>query len=142
MAYNLNHLHSAWDVDRTIILEEEKIVIIRFGSDDNPSCVKMDKILYKAEYEISLFASIYLVDVKEVPEFNTLYELYDPCSVIFFYRNKRIQVDFGTGDNNKLNFPLDDVQEFIDIVEVVYEGASKGKGLVVSPKDYSIKRKY
>lgn len=30
----------------------------------------------------------------------------------------------------------------IDILEVVYRGARQGKGLVVSPKDFSTKYKY
>lgn len=30
----------------------------------------------------------------------------------------------------------------IDILESVYRGARKGKGLVVSPKDFSTKYKY
>jgi hypothetical protein len=33
-------------------------------------------------------------------------------------------------------------QEFVDIVETVYRGARKGRGLVVSPKDYSTKYRY
>lgn len=45
--------------------------------------------------------------------------------------------DFGTGNNNKLNFMIYDKQEMIDIIETVYRGARKGKGLVMSPKDYS-----
>jgi len=51
-------------------------------------------------------------------------------------------VDFGTGNNNKMIWTLEDKQELIDILEVVYRGASKGKGLVVSPKDYSTKHRY
>jgi DIM1 family U5 snRNP protein len=35
-----------------------------------------------------------------------------------------------------------DKQEVIDIIEVVFRGARKGKGLVISPKDYSTKYKY
>ena len=42
--------------------------------------------------------------------------------------------DFGTGDNNKLNWVLEDKQELIDIIETIYRGAKKGRGLVVSPK--------
>lgn len=43
-------------------------------------------------------------------------------------------VDLGTGNNNKINWAMNDKQEFIDIVETVYRGARKGRGLVVSPK--------
>jgi DIM1 family U5 snRNP protein len=53
-----------------------------------------------------------------------------------------MQVDLGTGNNNKINFPLEDKQELIDIIEAVYRGAKKGKGLVVSPKDYATKWLY
>lgn len=35
------------------------------------------------------------------------------------------------------NWAITDRQELIDIVEVVYRGASKGRGLVVSPKGKS-----
>lgn len=70
------------------------------------------------------------------------YELYDPCTVMFFFRNKHIMIDLGTGNNNKINWPLEDKQEMIDIVETVYRGARKGRGLVVSPKDYSTKYRY
>lgn len=63
-----------------------------------------------------------------------MYELYDPCTIMFFFRNKHIMIDLGTGNNNKINWAFSDKQEFIDIVEVVYRGARKGRGLVVSPK--------
>jgi len=46
------------------------------------------------------------VDIEEVPHFNTMYELYDPCTVMFFWRNRHIMVDFGTGDNNKIKWPI------------------------------------
>lgn len=70
----------------------------------------------------------------QVPDFNSMYELYDPCTVMFFFRNKHIMIDLGTGNNNKINWAMNDKQEFIDIVETVYRGARKGRGLVVSPK--------
>jgi len=49
-------------------------------------------------------------------------------------RNKHIMVDLGTGNNNKVNWAVEDDQELIDLIETVYRGASKGRGLVVSPK--------
>lgn len=51
-------------------------------------------------------------------------------------------IDLGTGNNNKINWTMEDKQEMIDIIETVYRGARKGRGLVVSPKDYSTKYRY
>lgn len=45
---------------------------------------------------------------------------------------QHIMMDLGTGNNNKINWAMTDKQEFIDITEVVYRGARKGRGLVVS----------
>ena len=63
-------------------------------------------------------------------------------TIMFFFRNKLIMVDLGSGNNNKLNFVLEDKQELIDIIETVYRGAKRGRGLVVSPKDYSTRYRY
>ncbi|KAG6768299.1 hypothetical protein POTOM_027200 [Populus tomentosa] len=170
MSYLLPHLHSGWAVDQAILAEEERLVVIRFGHDWDETCMQnqqilvadvlvyvvfckvrsfaylesqlleMDEVLASVAETIKNFAVIYLVDITEVPDFNTMYELYDPSTVMFFFRNKHIMIDLGTGNNNKINWALKDKQEFIDIVETVYRGARKGRGLVIAPKDYSTKR--
>ena len=142
MSYLLPPLDNGWEVDQAILSEEDRIVVIRFGHDYDKQCMEMDEMLYKCAEAVCNFAVIYLVDITEVPDFNNMYELYDPCTVMFFYRNRHIMVDFGTGDNNKLNFKISNKQDLIDILETVYRGAHKGKGLVVSPKDYSSKYQY
>jgi hypothetical protein len=38
--------------------------------------------------------------------------------IMFFFRNKHIMIDLGTGNNNKITWALTEKQEFIDIVEV------------------------
>ena len=118
------------------------MVVIRFGHDWDPECMAMDEVLYSASEKIKNFATIFVVDITEVPDFNKMYELYDPMTVMFFYRNKHMMVDLGTGNNNKINWVINDKQEIIDIIETVYRGAKKGRGLVISPKDYSTKYKY
>nr|2AV4_A Chain A, Thioredoxin-like protein 4A (DIM1) [Plasmodium yoelii] len=141
-SFMLQHLNSGWAVDQAIVNEDERLVCIRFGHDYDPDCMKMDELLYKVADDIKNFCVIYLVDITEVPDFNTMYELYDPVSVMFFYRNKHMMIDLGTGNNNKINWPMNNKQEFIDIVETIFRGARKGRGLVISPKDYSTKYKY
>jgi len=142
MSYLLPHLTSGWAVDQAILSEETRLVCIRFGHDYDPVCMQMDEVLYSVAEKVKNWCVIYLIDTSEVPDFNTMYELYDPCTVMFFYRNKHIMIDLGTGNNNKINWAIEDKQEVIDIVETVYRGARKGRGLVVSPKDYSTKYRY
>lgn len=142
MSYLLPHLHSGWAVDQAIVNEEKRVVVLRFGRDEDSTCMLMDETLSSIAEDVKNFAVVYLVDIKEVPDFNEMYELYDPCTVMFFFRNKHIMIDLGTGNNNKITWPLGDKQEMIDIIEVVYRGARKGRGLVIAPKDYSTKYKY
>ena len=142
MSYLLPHLNSGWAVDQAILAEEARVVVVRFGHDYDPQCMVMDEVLYSIAELVKNYAVIYLVDTTEVPDFNTMYELYDPCTTMFFFRNKHIMIDLGTGNNNKINWAIHDKQEVVDIIETVYRGARKGRGLVVSPKDYSTKYRY
>lgn len=163
MSYELPHLHNGWQVDQAILDEKERVVVIRFGHDWDPDCIVTDEVLRGIAWKVKNFAVIYLVDISEVPDFNKMYELYDPVTVMFFFRNKHIMIDLGTGNNNKsklkkfltffkliflffpkflVNWPFHDKQEMIDIIETVFRGARKGRGLVISPKDYSTKYKY
>lgn len=117
-------------------------MVIRFGHDWNPNCMIMDEIVMKVAYKLHKFVTFYVVDITKVPDFNTMYELYDEMTLMFFYRNKHIMIDTGTGNNNKINWVLKEPQDLIDICEVIYRGARKGKGLVVAPRDYSLRNRY
>ena len=136
------HLVTAWHVDQAILTEDERLVVIRFGRDWDPDCMRQDEVLYKIADRVKNFAVIYVCDLDQVPDFKQMYELYDPVTLMFFFRNKHMMCDFGTGNNNKLNWVLEDKQELIDIIETIYKGAKKGRGLVVSPKDYSTRYRY
>ncbi|KAL9016708.1 MAG: hypothetical protein Q9185_005945 [Variospora sp. 1 TL-2023] len=136
----LPHLTTGWHVDQAILTEEERLVIIRFGRDWDPDCMRQDEVLYRIADRVKNFAVIYVCDLDQVPDFKQMYELYDRMTLMFFFRNKHMMCDFGTGNNNKLNWVLEDKQELIDIMETIYRGAKKGRGLVVSPKDYSTRQ--
>lgn len=142
MSYLLPHLDTEEAVNNALQSEEERVVVIRWGTDSDPTCMIMDETLYKVAELVKNFAVIYLVDMTQVTAFNEDYKLTDPCTVMFFHRDKHIMVDMGTGNNNKITFPMTNSQDLIDIIEVVYRGARKGKGLVDAPRDYSTKLQY
>ena len=95
MSFMLPHLENGWQVDQAILSEEDKVVIIRFGHDWDPTCMKMDETLFSIAEKVKNFAQIYLVDITQVPDFNKMYELYDPCTTMFFFRNKHMMIDLG-----------------------------------------------
>ncbi|BGP61158.1 U4/U6-U5 snRNP complex subunit dib1 [Rhodotorula toruloides] len=138
MSMFLPKLESGWHVDQAILAEESRVVVIRFGHDWDPECMVHDETLFKIAEKVKNMAVIYTVDITQVPDFNKMYELYDACTTM----NKHIMIDLGTGNNNKINWGVADQQELIDIIETVYRGASKGRGLVVSPRDYSTRLRY
>ena len=70
--------------------EDERLIVIRFGRDWDAQCMAQDEVLYKIADRVKNFAVIYLVDQDEVPDFNTMYELWDPYCVMFFFRNKHM----------------------------------------------------
>lgn len=136
----LPQLRTGWHVDQAIVTETKRLVVIRFGRKNDRQCMIMDELLSSIAERVRNFAVIYLCDIDEVSDFDEMYELTDPMTVMFFYHNKHMMCDFGTGNNNKLNFIVDDKQEMIDILETIFRGARKNKGLVVSPYDYNHKR--
>ncbi|RLV95242.1 Spliceosomal protein DIB1 [Spathaspora sp. JA1] len=141
----LPHLNTGWHVDQAILSEDDRLVVIRFGREEEPDCMIIDEILFSISEKVKNFAAIYLCNLDKVPDFNQMYELdqdrSEPYTIMFFFRNKHMMCDFGTGNNNKLSFMIYEKQELIDIIETIYRGSKKGKGLVVSPKDYSTKRR-
>jgi DIM1 family U5 snRNP protein len=86
----LPHLRTGWHVDQAILSEEDRLVVIRFGRDADPDCMKMDEVLFKIADRVKNFAVIYLCDLDEVKDFNAMYELYDPMTIMFFFRNKHM----------------------------------------------------
>ena len=53
---------------------------------------------------------------------------------MFFFRNKHMMIDLGTGNNNKINWPISNKQEMIDIIETIYRGAKRTVGWSSRPK--------
>lgn len=61
MSFMLPHLVNGWQVDQAILSEEDRVVVIRFGHDWDPECMKMDETLYGIAEKVKNFAAIYLV---------------------------------------------------------------------------------
>ena len=86
----LPHLVTGWHVDQAIMSEEERLVVIRFGRDWDADCMRQDEVLYRIADRVKNFAVLYVCDLDQVPDFKQMYELYDPVTLMFFFRNKHM----------------------------------------------------
>lgn len=89
-----------WQVDQAILDEDDRLVVLRFGHDWDKECMIMDETIAAVAQKLRNMAVFYLVDISKVPDFNKMYELYDPCTVMFFFRNKHIMIDLGKSLRN------------------------------------------
>jgi hypothetical protein len=59
----LPHLRTGWHVDQAILSEEDRLVVIRFGRDSDPDCMRQDEVLFKIADKVKNFAVSALSEV-------------------------------------------------------------------------------
>lgn len=87
-------------------------------------------------------ASVYIVDVDAVPVYASYFEITLVPATVFFFNGQHMKVDWGTADHTKFIGSFRSSQDLVDVIEVVYRGAMKGKLIVDSPLDPQSVTKY
>ncbi|CAJ0962057.1 unnamed protein product [Ranitomeya imitator] len=135
MSFLLPKISSKSDVDHVIKTTAEVVLVLRFGRDDDPVCLQLDNILAKTSHDLSKMAAIYLVDVDKVPVYRQYFDISYIPSTVFFFNGQHMKVDYGSPDHTKFVGSFKTKQDFIDLIEVIYRGAMRGKLIVQSPID-------
>ena len=138
----LPRILTPYSVDLAIRTNIPYVIVVRFGKENTPDCVEMDAALQRIASKVRSFAEIYLVDIQRITDYNDIYELEDDVNLMFFYQNRHILVDCGSGMHTKVNFPLRNDQEAIDMIEIVFRGAQKGRRKVTTNENYATKERF
>ncbi|GFN77423.1 thioredoxin-like protein 4b [Plakobranchus ocellatus] len=142
MSFLLPTLSSKKEVDNVIRNTEDLVLVLRFGRSSDSSCLLLDDILAKAAPDLANMAIIYLVDIDKVPVYTQYFDISLIPSTVFFFNAQHMKVDWGSPDHTKFVGSFKQKQHLIDVVEVIYRGAMKGKVMVTSPLDPSDIPKY
>jgi DIM1 family U5 snRNP protein len=117
-------LNTDYSVDQAILDQNNKILIIGFYPKFYQANTEnyLDSLnLFKKE------ANLYKISTKRVKEFNIIYEINDNICFIFYFENKKIFVDSGSGDNNKVEGLMFNSKYFKRIVNLICKNCMKGK---------------
>ncbi|XP_017726802.1 PREDICTED: thioredoxin-like protein 4B isoform X2 [Rhinopithecus bieti] len=95
MSFLLPKLTSKKEVDQAIKSTAEKVLVLRFGRDEDPVCLQLDDILSKTSSDLSKMAAIYLVDVDQTPVYTQYFDISYIPSTIFFFNGQHMKVDYG-----------------------------------------------
>ncbi|KAJ3291911.1 Thioredoxin-like protein 4B [Borealophlyctis nickersoniae] len=137
MSYILPTLSSKSEIDRVIRETEDRVVVLRFGRANDPGCLQQDHVLAKSFEELRKMAAVWTVEVDSVPEYGRYFDISLIPATIFFFNAHHMKVDYGTPDHTKWIGAFANKQDFIDLVEVIYRGAMRGKLIVNCPIDRS-----
>ncbi|XP_063467786.1 thioredoxin-like protein 4B isoform X1 [Symphalangus syndactylus] len=95
MSFLLPKLTSKKEVDQAIKSTAEKVLVLRFGRDEDPVCLQLDDILSKTSSDLSKMAAIYLVDVDQTPVYTQYFDISYIPSTVFFFNGQHMKVDYG-----------------------------------------------
>ncbi|CAM4506188.1 unnamed protein product [Leuciscus chuanchicus] len=135
MSLFLPKLSCKKDIDDAIKTVAEKVLVLRFGRDEDSVCLQLDEILSKTAHDLSNMASVYLVDVETAPLYTRYFDISFIPSTVFFFNGQHMKVDYGSPDHTKFVGSFKTKQDFMDLIEVIYRGAMRGKLIVRSPID-------
>ncbi|XP_053462192.1 thioredoxin-like protein 4B isoform X3 [Nycticebus coucang] len=95
MSFLLPTLTCKKEVDQVIKSTAEKVLVLRFGRDEDPVCLQLDDILSKTSSDLSKMAAIYLVDVDRTPVYTQYFDISYIPSTVFFFNGQHMKVDYG-----------------------------------------------
>ncbi|KAE9037617.1 hypothetical protein PR003_g6141 [Phytophthora rubi] len=133
----LEQLASKAAVDDAIRGTKDRVLVLRFGRASDVVCLQQDDILARCERELSKMARLCLVEAEHVPIYCQYFDITLIPATIFFVNGQHMKVDYGTPDHTKFIGAFRTKQDYIDLVEVIYRGAKRGKSIVSCPIEKS-----
>ena len=120
-------LKTDYSIDQAILDQNFKIVVLKFSLNLNEAKFKsIFSIAKKNLKNIQMFT----IDIKKVKEFDSMYEIKNEDSLIFYFSNRRISIDTNSGNNNKLSLQTLEFKRFEKLTSLIFNNCKKGKNFI------------
>ena len=120
-------LKTDYSIDQAILDQNFKIVVLKFSLNLNEAKFKsIFSIAKKNSKNIQMFT----IDVKKVKEYDSMYEIKNEDSLIFYFSNRRISIDTNSGNNNKLSVQTLEFKRFEKLTSLIFNNCKKGKNFI------------
>ncbi|TDH70560.1 hypothetical protein CCR75_005483 [Bremia lactucae] len=133
----LEQLSTKAAVDDAIRSTKDRVLVLRFGRAKDLVCLQQDAILARSERELSKMARLCIVETEDIPIYCQYFDIILIPATVFFVNEQHMKVDYGTPDHTKFVGAFRTKQDLIDLVEVIYRGAKRGKSIVSCPIERS-----
>lgn len=120
-------LNSAYAIDQILLDEKTKIIALEFNKKNLNYVGRIENLntkLFKSLKKKYLFLSL---NVEKTFDFDRMYELLDRSAIIFFFKNRRFLIDYGSGNNNKIDNFLHRNLNIVEILEKIGNKIHHGK---------------
>ncbi|XP_035210325.1 thioredoxin-like protein 4B, partial [Stegodyphus dumicola] len=91
----LRKLKTKRDVDEAIRKTKDRVLVLRFGKDEEIGCMQTDDIMSRTECLLSEMAEIFTVNLENVPVYKDYFDVTHIPATVFFFNAQHIKVDSG-----------------------------------------------
>jgi len=120
-------LKTDYSIDQAILDQNFKIVVLKFSLNLNETKFKS---IFSIAKKISKNIQMFTIDVKKVKEFDSMYEIKNEDSLIFYFSNRRVSIDTNSGNNNKLSVQTLEFKRFEKLTSLIFNNCKKGKNFI------------
>ena len=120
-------LETDYAIDQAILDQSYRIIILKFKKGLNFKESKFNKKLLRLKETGKENFKFYFINSEKVKEFNLMYEIKNTISSIYFFNNRKVSIDSGTGDNNKVGKITENYKKLYKITKRSFKNCLKGK---------------
>jgi hypothetical protein len=120
-------LKTDYSVDQALLDNNFKIVVLDFFSNFNVFQINHKLLFFGWNKRNLINVRIFIIDSSKLREFNLIHEIKNSPTLIFFFNNRKIYIDSGSGDTNKIVKFSSTFKKFKNLCSLLIKNCEKGK---------------